>query len=43
MNIHRGISLWKTPVDKPVENVEKWEFSTGILMFYRSESGCIVP
>ena len=30
MNIHTMASLWKTPVDKPVENVENFELSTGI-------------
>ena len=33
MNIHNPHSLWKTPVDKPVENVENSEFSTGIPLF----------
>jgi len=33
MNIHRKTILWKTPVDKPVENVENSELSTGISMF----------
>jgi len=30
MNIHRITFLWKTPVEKPVENVENYELSTGI-------------
>lgn len=30
MYIHRLLFLWITPVDKPVENVENSEFSTGI-------------
>jgi len=32
MNIHTMASLWKTPVDKPVENVENFELSTGIFL-----------
>jgi len=31
MNIHNPHPLWKTPVEKPVENVENSELSTGIL------------
>ena len=30
MNIHRLGILWITPVEKPVENVENYELSTGI-------------
>ena len=30
MNIHRAVSLWITPVEKTVENVENCELSTGI-------------
>jgi len=33
MNIHSLRSLWKTPVDKLVDNVENSELSTGILLF----------
>jgi len=33
MNIHRDTILWITPVEKPVENVENYELSTGISMF----------
>ena len=33
VNIHSFIILWKTPVEKPVENVENSELSTGISMF----------
>jgi len=32
MNIHSKAFLWKTPVEKPVENVENYELSTGIPM-----------
>ena len=28
-------TLWKSPVDKPVDNVEKCAFSTAIFAFYR--------
>lgn len=27
---HRDLGLWKTPVEKPVENVENFDFSTAI-------------
>ena len=40
MNIHNPSPLWKTPVDKPVKNVENSELSTGILMLYRSTAAC---
>ena len=30
MNIHTPSELWKTPVEKTVENVENYELSTGI-------------
>ena len=30
MNIHSPGRLWKTPVDKVVDNVENCELSTGI-------------
>ena len=30
LHIHTLPKLWKTPVEKPVENVENFEFSTGI-------------
>jgi len=32
VNIHTTASLWKTLVEKPVENVENFELSTGILL-----------
>jgi len=32
--------LWKTPVEKPVENVEKWQLSTGIPSFAKSAPTC---
>lgn len=45
MYIHRPLFLWITPVDKPVENVENSEFSTGIpgISFYTPPcgEGCI--
>ena len=41
MNIHRKDHLWKSPVEKSVENVEKWWFSTGISAFYQAGSICI--
>jgi hypothetical protein len=31
-------SLWKSPVDKPVENVEKFRFSTAISGFSNGPS-----
>jgi hypothetical protein len=34
MNIHKVAPLWTTPVEKPVENVENYEFSTAIPQFY---------
>ena len=40
MNIHRAAVLWKTPVEKPVENVENSELSTGILMVSETVAGC---
>ena len=33
MNIHSVACLWTTPVEKSVENVEKYQFSTGIRRF----------
>lgn len=33
MHIHRESTLWKRAVEKPVENVENYEFSTGIWDF----------
>jgi hypothetical protein len=30
MNIHSMFSLWITVVEKPVDNVENYELSTGI-------------
>ena len=40
MNIHNPPCLWKTLVDKTVENVENSELSTGILMFWLSPAAC---
>ena len=41
MNIHNPSPLWKTPVDKTVENVENFELSTGIppLLFFTPSCG----
>ena len=36
MNIHRLPELWKSPVDKLVDNVENCELSTGIQLLYRA-------
>ena len=35
MNIHSPGSLWKTPVDNAVDNVENYELSTGIPLLFR--------
>jgi len=32
VDIHSPVSLWITPVDKTVDNVENSELSTGILI-----------
>jgi hypothetical protein len=40
MNIHTLTPLWKTPVEKPVENVENSRLSTGISLLYRSFTAC---
>ena len=40
VHTHRGCGLWKTPVEKAVENVENYEFSTGIWLFQRRPGGC---
>ena len=40
MYIHLFPPLWKTPVEKYVENVEKYEFSTGICVLSILPSGC---
>jgi hypothetical protein len=40
MNIHSPAFLWITPVEKPVENVENYELSTGIPMFSKIGKGC---
>ena len=37
--ISTGYPLWKTPVDKSVEIVEKFGFSTGITGFLTVEQG----
>jgi len=34
MHIHNHCPLWKTPVEKPVDNVEKLGFSTAISWFF---------
>jgi hypothetical protein len=36
----QGSGLWKTPVEKAVENVEKCEFSTGILHLLKTPTIC---
>ena len=43
MNIHNDPFLWKTPVDKTVENVENFELSTGIPSFFFSTDSCGNP
>ena len=40
MDIHNQSSLWKTPVEKPVENVENSEFSTGIPALCTTRPSC---
>ena len=40
MDISAVIHLWKSIVEKPVENVEKCEFSTGISGFSTAVAGC---
>ena len=40
MNIHRPDSLWITLVEKPVENVENYELSTGIAPLYKTHRPC---
>ena len=39
-SFHSCGRLWKTPVEKPVENVENSRLSTGILHFSNAGSGC---
>ena len=34
VNIHSSLSLWKTPVEKLVDNVENCELSTGISLLW---------
>jgi hypothetical protein len=34
------VSLWKSPVEKPVENVENYWLSTGISPLYPCNPGC---
>ena len=43
MNIHKPPPLWITLVEKPVENVENSELSTGILPFWFSTASCGKP
>ena len=40
MNIHNPHSLWKTLVDNSVENVENYEFSTGISLLCKFFTTC---
>jgi len=40
MNIHSTPCLWKTPVEKPVENVENYELSTGIPALSKNGGTC---
>jgi len=40
VNIHSTARLWKTPVEKPVENVENYELSTGISLFSKFPQTC---
>ena len=40
MNIHNPHPLWKTPVEKSVENVENSELSTGISLLSVSAPSC---
>jgi hypothetical protein len=40
MNIHSLTFLWITPVEKPVENVENYELSTGISLFSKTRVPC---
>jgi len=40
MNIHNPSCLWITPVEKPVENVENYELSTGIPIFSKITRSC---
>ena len=39
-SFHSCGRLWKTPVEKPVENVENSQLSTGILPFSNDAAGC---
>jgi len=40
MNIHNIGHLWKSPVEKSVENVENYELSTGIPMLWKTCASC---
>ena len=40
MNIHSTASLWKTLVEKSVENVENSQLSTGISLFKKTSPAC---
>ena len=40
MNIHSTASLWKTLVEKSVENVENSQLSTGISLFTKTSQAC---
>ena len=42
-SFHSCGRLWKTPVEKPVENVENSQLSTGILPFSNDAAGCGKP
>ena len=43
MNIHSAVNLWITPVEKPVENVENYELSTGIPILSKTGETCGIP
>ena len=40
MNIHNPHSLWKTPVENTVENVENYDLSTGISVLWFFHTAC---
>ena len=40
LHIHNRPPLWKTPVEKPVENVENSELSTGISLLSKIRPSC---
>jgi hypothetical protein len=43
LNIHRIPRLWKTLVEKSVENVENYELSTDIPLLSKSGESCGIP